>query len=470
MHHRAVKVLRLRPVGRRFSQSQHFGVRFLEQLELGHFLRRGAGVLRGGRRLGVVGHAPGGPVRRRTVVRRSAAVRGAPLPARHLVGPLELHQMADVPGLGGRRLAVVPRVFLVLHGGRQLFDDVPLPAGLLVHGRLRLLRLLLQLLLVVVHHDGRLVGFGFAAAAHLPRSRPPSLLRVAFRLFRAGRRGLHLSLLLLRLHQRRVTVGGLGLLQDGRHQRVVLARGRRGRHFRSGRRTRRHRFGTQFQPADAVVVAFVVVLAAAAAAAAAIVLVLLGVLQQRQPLALVLGLGRPLEHGEYLAEQLPVFGSLPEAALHRAGVVVDAEPAVVAVRYRAQERSGEERLGLRALVARLVREPGRRRCLRLRVFAARAAVDAHLAAQRPLHERRRGRVVLVLAVRQRVAVERRELAGHLQLFVQRYAVVLLLLLSAVLLLVHQRRRERVVFLLDFQQRLVFVHKDAVRIVLRIVFP
>jgi len=229
---------------------------------------------------------------------------------------------------------------------------------------------------------------------------------------------------------------------------------RRGGH-RSGRTAARGRVGGR------VVVAVQAVFALVAA-------VVVVVLQERQSLALVLGLGRPFEHGEYLAEQLTVLGRLPEPALHGAGVVVDAEPAVVAVRYGAQERSREERLGLRALVARLVRETGRRRRLRLGILG-----PAHHGSRRgpSLAVGRRTAVVAAVVAVRRVPVERRELSGHLQLLLQRYAAAVLVARVVVVGVGRRRhhRRERVVLLLDLQQRFVFVHQYPVRVVLRIVF-
>jgi len=236
----------------------------------------------------------------------------------------------------------------------------------------------------------------------------------------------------------------------------VLAGGRGRRHsWRAGRRRGRAADGRSVVRAIAAVFAFVT----------AVVIVL----EQRQPLALVLGLGRPLEHGEYLPEQLAVLGRLPEPALHRAGVVVDAEPAVVAVRYRAQERTGEERLGLRALVARLVRKARRRRRFCLGILARGAT-----ALCRPSLRLQPFVVAAVVAVR-RVAVKRRELPRHLQFLVQRYALVLAVFVTvvAVVDVVVDRRhhwRERVVLLLDLQKCLVFVHQYPVRVVLRIVLP
>jgi len=142
----SVDVLRLRPVGRRrqrFPPSQRLSVRPIQQLEFGHFLGRGAGERLGdggGRRFRAVRH--GAP--RRPVRRRRPFVAAAPgLQARHLVGPLEIQQVADVLGLMiGRGRLAVPDVFLVLDRGRQLLDDVPaVTAGF----RARLLLLLLLL-------------------------------------------------------------------------------------------------------------------------------------------------------------------------------------------------------------------------------------------------------------------------------------------------------------------------------------
>jgi len=270
--------------------------------------------------------APRGPVRRRRPV--AAAAPG--LPARHLVGPLEIQQVADVPGLlTGRGRLAVPDVFLVGDRGRQLLDDVPaVTAG--VRARL----LLQQLLLLLGDSRSLLLMSGSFLLVF------DSLLRLR---------------LLLLVHQRLLwrrsgrTPFVCHRLLYGRHQRVVLAGGRGRWHSWSGG-GRRGRAADRRRVVRAVDVFALV---------AAVV-----VLEQRQPLTLVLGLGRPLEHGEYLAEQLPVLGRLPEPALHGAGVVVDAEPAVVAVRYGAQERTGKERLRLSALVARLVRKARRRRRFR----------------------------------------------------------------------------------------------------------
>jgi len=171
---------------------------------------------------------------------------------------------------------------------------------------------------------------------------------------------------------------------------------------------------------------------------------------------------------------LTVLGRLPEPALHRAGVVVDAEPAVIAVRNGAQERTGEERLGLRALVARLVREARRRRRLGLGILAlGPTAADGSRSGCGSSVGWQPFVVAAVVAIR-RVAVKRRELPGHLQLLVQRYAPVLAVLVADGVVVVHvgrrHHRRERVVLLLDLQQRLVFVHQYSVRVVLRIVLP
>jgi len=326
----------------------------------------------GGRRFrAVLGRdAPRGPVGRRGPV----ATAAPGLPVRHLVGPLEIQQVADVFGLLTGRLAV-PDVFLVLDRGRQLLDDVP-AATTGVRARLLLQQLLLlfllgysrSLLLLMLLFGSLLLVFG-------------SLLLVRQRLLcrRRGRTPLVRRRLLY-----------------GRHQRVVLAGGR-------GRRHSRSRGGRRGRTADGRRVVRAVAVFALVAAVV--------VLEQRQPLALVLGLGRPLEHGEYLAEQLPVLGRLPEPALHGAGVVVDAEPAVVAVRYRAQERTGEERLRLRALVARLVRKARRRRRFRLGVLA----IVGPPARRRPSLGRHA--VVAAVVAVGRVAVKRRELPRHLQLLV-----------------------------------------------------